>query len=321
MLMPIRLRSSLQSLFIRSLLQLGDPTSRLTAAELTRSSWARPVEAYAALPTAYQGFFQPLQAQGRDFPYTLLTPAYQTLNDCSPEKLVCNLGDEIVILEQRGAACLETRFPLADITCLEARVMLLDSRIRVSGFSRQGFTTAVLRFNTVTDYLFAPLLEAIRRGAAGIPGTGLASAGAAFQAWKRQNYKLMSYARRSLLDGESLSASLLQNEIRRPLLTVLGRTYYRLAAPALAAILTDHELILIREETHRQGEAHYGGIWDFLPLSRVAALSLSEKDSSLLRLNIRLAGELRLECLVEQASRREIGALLERFAEMQPGRA
>jgi hypothetical protein len=292
----------------------------LKASEATHYAWASRVGTYAAVPAAYQGFFRPLQAQGRNFPYTLLTPAYHSFIDGSPEKVVCDLGGELAILEKRGATYLETRFPFADITCLETQVVLLDSRIRVSGFSSPGYTTATLRFNTVTDHLFAPLLEAMRRGAADVQGTGLASGGDDFLCWMRLNYKFMHYARRSLLEGETLIQSLLGNEIRRPALTILGHTLYRLAAPAKAIILTDRELILIRDEAHRLGEAHYGGVWDYLPLRRVADLSLDEMSGDLLRLTIRLAGEMRLECVFEQVSRPEIEMLLVRFAEVQPDR-
>ena len=68
-------------------------------AEETMSSWARLLPSYAAVPLVYQGFFEPLLAERRAFPYTVLTPSYEKFLHCTTEKLVCEFDRQVHVLE------------------------------------------------------------------------------------------------------------------------------------------------------------------------------------------------------------------------------
>ena len=68
----------------------------------------------------------------------------------------------------------------------------------------------------------------------------------------------MNYAKRSLLGGEKVIQAIFQPEIRARVFTVLGKSFYRMVSPAKAIIFTDGELIAIREEERRVGEAGTG---------------------------------------------------------------
>jgi hypothetical protein len=135
-----------------------------------------------------------------------------------------------------------------------------------------------------------------------------------FNGWVRRNYKFMNYARRSLVGGEAVIHAVLQPEIRANEVTIFGKTFYRVVSPTFAFILTDRELIVIREAERKGWEARYGGIWDFIPLDKIRSLTLSEKDSSLLALSIQLLPEgTRLELLVRSSAKQELEPILDRL--------
>lgn len=287
---------------------------KLSASEQTKLSWAVPVTSYAAVPRAFQGFFEPLLAVGMEFPYTVLTPSCEGFIHRTTEKLICVLGHEIHVLERSGSTFTTVCYPLEGISCVEVRTILLDSCIRISGVTRQGVPAAsTLRFSAVTDHLVSPIVEKMRLGMVTPKDAARSSELAKFDPWIRVSLKFMNYAKRSLLEGETVLHATLQPEIRAKVLTVLGKTYHRTISPAHATILTDRELILIREEPKQAGRDHYGGIWEYIPLDKIAALSLSGRDGKVLALSIRLPEGADLEALFPASAKGELDQLLDRF--------
>jgi hypothetical protein len=288
-------------------------------AEQTKSSWARLITSYAAVPPVYQGFFEPLQVEGRAFPHTVVTPSYEKFLHRTTEKLVCEFGHEVHVLERSGSTFEALSFPLEEISYVQVRTMLLDSHIQICGVTKQGVPACcTLRFNSITDYLFRPIVERIRRATFDARDQAPSSERATFDYLVRVNYKFMSYARHSLLAGEKVIHTILQPEIRERVLTVLGKTYYRTVFPTHMSILTDRELIMIGEEHRRGGEDRYGGIWDYIPLHKIVALSLSSKGSNLLSLSIQLPDSTCLDYLFEASARREVEQLLDLAKELTP---
>jgi hypothetical protein len=168
--------------------------------------------------------------------------------------------------------------------------------------------SCTLRFNSVTDYLFSPIVKRIRLAASGTRPATEGSEQERFDHLARVNYKFMSYARQSMLAGDKVIHTILQPEIGEGILTILGKTYYRTISPTHMSILTDRELILIREERRRSGEDRYGGIWSYVPLNKVVALSLIAEGGNLLRLSIqRPKGPVLTLCLRLLPSRTSIG--------------
>ncbi len=136
-----------------------------------------------------------------------------------------------------------------------------------------------------------------------------------FDRWVNVNYKFMNYAKRSLLGGEKVVHAILQPEIRKSLLTILGKTYYRTLDPTHMSILTDRELIMIREETRKSGDDRYGGIWQYIPLHKIAGLSVNEKDGGLLALAIQLPHNAQFEYLFQPSVQQELDQLVVKFCE------
>ncbi len=108
----------------------------------------------------------------------------------------------------------------------------------------------------------------------------------------------------------------MQPPIRAPKLTLLGKTFYRTISPAHMSILTDRELIVIREDTRWSDEVKYGGVWDYIPLERIISLSEIEKGNGLLELTIQVPESARLELVFQASARRNIDQFLVQFREM-----
>lgn len=315
--MPTRKRNILHKSGKQARERPTGATPTRSAAEQTRASWARHIDAYDAVPAVYRSFFDPLQASGQAFPYTVLTPSFEGLFNRTSEKLVCDMGRKICVLEKSGHAFEMHCYPLAGIDYLEARTILLDTRVTIGGVTGEGIpATSMLRFNSITDYLLAPILERARRAISGAAEAVQPSELEKFDHLMRVNFKFMNYAKRSLLGGEKVVQTILQPEIRLPVLTFLGLTWYRIRSPTHMSVLTDRELIVIREEAHKSGRDRYGGTWQYIPLTRIASLSVGERADGLLALSIRLRHGASFENLYRSAARPEIDQFLARFREL-----
>jgi hypothetical protein len=290
---------------------------QLSASEQTLSTWARQIESYADVPAVYQGFFEPVLGGGREFPFTLLIPAIEGIFFRTREVLLSEFGDGIHLLERSGCSYEARCYPFQGISSIEVRTILLDTRLNITGLTGSGaHESSTLRINTACSHLFAPLLERMRLASGGLPKAAHSPDAGVFDHWNSLNYKFMNYARGSLLGGDRVMHAILQPEIRSNQVTVLGRTFYRTIAPTLACILTERELILIREDIRLVGGYLYGCIWDYIPLGKIADIALNARDNRLLVLSLQLPGDTALEYQFQTAARTEIETLLDRFGEL-----
>jgi hypothetical protein len=284
---------------------MGPPL--LHPAELTKLSWANKIRSYPDVPAAYQDFFEPLLAAGREFPYTVLTPSFERFINPTTEKLVCDFGDEIVVLEKIGDSFEPHCYPLEFISHVEVRSMLLYYHLRIVAVTGQGVPASItIKCNSVTDYLLTPVLERIRLGSFYSRGTISPSELEKFDYLAEPYYKFMCYARRSLLAGESIVQSIFQPEIRANLFANLGKSYGRALSPAHLLILTDRECIWIRDDDCREEEAKHGCIWDYIPLNKIEALSLGRINDRLLSLAIQLPAGERLEMIFHPSAQEQL---------------
>jgi hypothetical protein len=317
MLMMTRMRNILLKMWRKIYTSTIAGLPKLSTSEQTRLSWAISIDSYAAVPSVYKDFFEPFLAAGRVFPYTVLSPSYEGFIHRTTEKLVCDFSGEIYVLERRGNTIETKCYPFKGINYVEVRAILLDSHVKLNGVTRDGIpASSTIRFNSVTDYLFTPIVEKIRLAAVEAQDTVQNPELAKFDYLLSVNYKFMNYAKRSLLGDEKVIQAILQPEIRAKLLKVFGKTYYRTISPALMNILTDREVIMIREEAGQSRVDRYGGIWDYIPLNKIETLSLNEKGSNLLALSIQLPEKERLEYLYQASAMGDLGEFLARFKEL-----
>ncbi len=77
-------------------------------------------------------------------------------------------------------------------------------------------------------------------------------------------------------------------------------------------ILTDHELIIIHDDPESPKSAdntRYGGVWNYLPLNKIAGVDQTEQETGLLALTVQLPHADHVEVLFQPDRRAE----LERF--------
>lgn len=315
--MLTKMRNILRTTWRQAQPSTVDEFPRLSGAELARSSWAKLIESYADVPIVYQDFFCPFFVDGLEFPYTVLTPSRERFIHRTSEKLICDIDREIYVVERIGNSLNTQCYPYDGISYVEYKTALLASSLKICGVTNGGFQAAsTLSFNSVTDYLFAPILKRVRGIKTDSTQAVEDSKPEQFDHLAKVNYKFMNYARHSLLGEERVVLSVLQPEIRESLLAFLGKSYYRTISPTHMLILTDRELIVIREEAVRRKEDRYGGIWDYIPLRKINSLSLSERGNNLIDLSIQLPGNTRLEFLFQVFTREDLNQLIDRFREM-----
>ncbi len=290
----------------------------LTGEQQTRLTWANLIEAYADVPKAYKDFFVPLLVDGRAFPYTILTPSRDGFFHRSTEKLICILGDEIYVLKKSENSFEALCYPVEGISYIEVKAILLDSHIKISGMTKQGIpASSIVKFNSVGEYLFTPLLKRMRLATIDATDADRNLESKKFDELVRLNYKFMNFAKRSLHGWEKVIDFILQPEIRVPVMRIPGKTYYRIISPTHMSILTDRELITIREDDPKNRAINkYGGIWNYIQLNKIVSLTLNGKGNGLLVLSIELPGSVRLEYLFQDSAKQDLDRLLERFGEL-----
>ncbi len=259
--------------------------------EQTRLSWAKILSSPGQVPEAYRSFF--IAGPGRDslFPYIVLTPSYAGFLHRAREKLICCSDRQICILEIQRQALKCTTFAYENVSSIEMGTCLLNSWITLRGTTDNGIPAiSTFKFNSVTDYLFRPILEKVRPAANLISGADCEVERAKFDCLAQANYKFMSYARRSIRPGAKVIQFVWQPELCTRLLTLFGQTLFHTLACAHMVILTDSELIGIREEKRAnwEGGRPYGGIWKYIPLNKIVFAALTEETDDLATLSIEL---------------------------------
>jgi hypothetical protein len=294
------------------------PKRFLTGAEQSRLSWARVPESYDEIPPVYRPWLDALVGSREPLPHIVLTPTYEGYLRRENEKLVCLVDGTFHIVERTRDHLLPVSYRLENITCVETGSILLRGWLSVRGIADEGQpASTTVRFNTVTERLFAPLLSEIRAGSHPPSGADLDAERSKFQELLSENYKFMNFSRSSILAGEEVLCYVLQPELRRQLLRISGRALSHCISPTHIAILTDRELILISEENEswRQSfsRVRYGGIWHYVPLPKISAAAVTLREDGLLKMCIDLPCEEKLERLFAPTSGSQVDELVARI--------
>ena len=164
--------------------------------------------------------------------------------------MVCCIDDRLIILEKTSGEPKCTAFPLNALNCLEIGGVLLKAWIKLQGQAdhEMTLTTVALRFNAVTDWLFAPIVGRIRGAAAHPSDIPHDLELSKLDDVALPSFKFRNYARRSVLPGDRVIAVLAQPEMRRPVIRLGHWSYQRTIVMAHVVILTNRELIIIRDD-------------------------------------------------------------------------
>ena len=296
--------------------------SVLSAAEQTRSSWARLIRSRDEVPPAYRRFFA-ARPVGEPFPYAVLTPTFAGFMRRETEKLICGLDDRLLILEKTSGEPQCTAFPLSEINYVEVGAVLLKAWLTMQGRANDeaALTTITLRFNTVTDRLFTPLVDRIRGTAANPIGFPRDLELDKLDSFDLPSYKFWNYARQSVRPGDRVIAAIGQAELRRPVVRLGRWTYQRTIATAHVLLLTDCELIVIHDDPdspQSSDKTRYGGVWDYIPLNKIERIAWRDRDAALLAVTLDLPLGDRIESLFPAERRAEVEWFLKQLSEWAP---
>jgi hypothetical protein len=135
------------------------------------------------------------------------------------------------------------------------------------------------------------------------------------------SFKFRNYARHSILPGDRIIAVLAQPEVRRPVIRLGRWSYQRTIVMAHVLILTDRELIIIRDDPDSPqsfDKTRYGGVWDYLLLDKIERIAWRERDANVLSLALELPLGDRVESLFAAHRRAEVERFLNHVIEWAP---
>lgn len=273
---------------------IESPLAELTGAKQTMSSWARIIECYEDVPEIYKNSCKALLLGRSTFPYVVLAPAISDYKQKTTEKLLCEMDGIFHVWEHTGRQIVSTAFPLKTIYSLEVGSVLLFSWLTVSGLTSDGAAgSATISFNTATQRFLAPFIKQMRPTPEVVNEADWQTELAKFDHLSSSDFKFMNYARESLVRGGHVICSIMQPRIRKHIFSLFGQRFYRTKVLSHLALLTDKEVIFIRDdertaEIKGRGE-RYGGVWQYVPLRSVTTAEIAEAENGLLTLSIKLS--------------------------------
>ena len=223
-----RLKTSLFQVWEHLLHSLRRSRAGVDDEQITRRSWATKVYNFKSLPQAFQPPVLEIIGEEQALPYTVLTPTFEGYLKRENEKLVFCLDNRLFVLEKDGQNVSVTHFEHKNIYRIEFGEILLKAWINICGIDDRGvYSNTSLRFNSVTDFLFDPFLEAVRRSDEPANPGDMQQEREKFSPLKARHIKFMNYARKSLLPGERVAQYTLQPEMETVGMTLFGMTLFR----------------------------------------------------------------------------------------------
>jgi hypothetical protein len=306
------LKTNLYQVWERFLLANIRSRTKKSDEQLSRESWAEKVNTLESVPKVFRPTVREIIPDGQPFPYSVLTPTFEGYLERENEKLIFCLNHRLFILENDGQKANVTSYRLENINRIEFGEILLKAWINICGTNDTGtHSNSRLRFNSVTDFLFVPFIEAVRHSDQPAIPVDMQREREKFSPLKARHIKFMNYSRKSLLPGERVVQYILQPEIQTAGMKLFGITLFRRSLCMTHMLIqTDHELILIREEETTQrlkDESRYGGIWNYVPLCQVQDLMIEDHTDRLVDLTVLLprGDHLHLPCANERRSELE----------------
>ncbi len=276
------------------------PSATLTGTRQTMASWARVIESYAAIPQAYQPTCAALFGTSAHFSSLILTPSSREMSRKISEKLLCTANNILTVLERDSNQINVLQFDLTDLRDIELGTILLYSWITVSGMTKDaGFASSTFAFNTATLRHFTPLVQQARHISSHSTLSSDTSEQSKLDYLSAHDFKFMNFAKTSLHPEAKVLASLWQPEIRTKTLGLLGWALYRTITTAHLLIVTDKELILIRDDIRVRSVRglRHGGVWRYIPRRNLVSADVTESTGDLLTLSLFLTHNGRLDML------------------------
>jgi hypothetical protein len=285
--------------------------AKLTGGQISERSWAKKVSNFQSMPEVFRQPVLEIILDEQNLPYTVLTPTFEGYSKLENEKLIFCLDHRLFILENVAENITSTCYRLEKIHRIEFGKILLDAWIKICGINDQGvYSVSRFRFNSVSDYLFNPFIETMRRLDEPEILVDTQQEREKFSSLMERHIKFMNFARSSLLPGERVIQFFLQPEIEAARLHLFGTTLFkRTLCATYILIQTDRELILIQDDLTSQclnDESRYGGIRNYVPLNQLQDLIVENATTGLVELTLKLPAEDSLHLLCANERRSEL---------------
>lgn len=227
--------------------------------------WPRIIDIYLEIPEVFRGFVQP----SHPFSYMIYIPEDKWGQKATNSKLILLDLNQLVILENDKGKVKKVMYLLQHINYLERGTILLYSWMSVNGIVDGKCITTTILYNSVANDIFKPVIEMLRSMQGNnkmvkndVPSNDLSYLGS-------HHYKFMNYAYHALLPGQNVIGHIFQDEVYRKHLFL----FFKILTPSHLCMLTNNELIIIRDESVdelvMQKPTRYGGIWNYIPLSKI----------------------------------------------------
>ncbi len=246
-----------------------------TSSTQTMKAWAKQITGWEEVTPPFQTAFPEYSGP---FPYTIYLPEDNTVKaHRQNKKMICLFEDQFVLLESLPTGVIAHTVALADVLYLQRGMVLLSSWLQIVTTSG----SFELRFNTATDSLFKPVIEAIRQQTIRVTThNGNFSASARpdltqFNFLDSINYKFMNYGRASVGPNDVIVGLIYQPEQTLHMLRLFNKTFYRQYKTDHLSILTDRELIFIQEARpiRNNFDPADGGVFTYVSRRQIQSVS------------------------------------------------
>jgi hypothetical protein len=232
-------------------------------------TWVRRLNSYEEVPEEFRAEFS---KQDASFPYTLFIPEDRlSMFHKRNAKILCLYDDRFLMLEKVRDQINTATSLYDEILYIEHGEILLNSWLKIT--SKSG--TISFKFNTANVNRLELAITNARLGMSA-PRVDQKNTEeyefSKFDHLSSINYKYMNLGRQSLCPGDAVQQIVYQPE--RCIyegITFLKKTIFRRFATSHLSILTDKELILIKESKPVKSERTtlYGGVFTYIPRQKI----------------------------------------------------
>jgi hypothetical protein len=274
----------------------------------TMSQWPIKVKRPEQIP---ESFVEELdKAFGAAWPYTVFIPPSKWDADGKRSKVFSMLDDGVMYFEDMKTEVKQLFYPFENILYVEMGRMLLSSWMTIHGIVGGQYRQSTVSYNTVRDDLFDPIIKRIRTQIS--PGKSLLEGenGERLSDLKQLDMEFLNYTKQSLLPGEKIINIIYQPKV----LDESGMSIEMLPEHTHAVVLTDNELILIKEDNHKYKNIHsnYGVIRDFIPLAHIRNV-MTESQQTGVRMHVNIEDRDEVDRVFEQTQSERLANLIQKF--------
>jgi hypothetical protein len=253
-------------------------------------AWSKVIDSFHELPEAFKDNFPSYKEK---FPYTVYSPARKYLSLNTNASIICLFDEKIYVLEKINNEVRKTGILFKDICYIENGQVLLNSWTEIVSRSARN----KIWYNTVSEKLFQPIIEAIRAYLNNIQKESIDMDKQELDKFM-ENISLLyrNYTREKVMKGQKVL-----NVCYQPTIQIKAKkkdsfnyiiSLFGSYLTSHSIVLTDTEVIIMEEEvkTQKGQKSSDGLIFTYIPLENITDLSVEDNLSykDIVTLNIHL---------------------------------